>query len=112
MQFEYSLGDGRGSLILAEVHGLPLALNDARANLRWSFSFAGLLGGVDIFAYADAATGAVFADEAIKKAFVALAAITVAVAGLLVQNFFDVAGEGIGILDYRVRKIIWTHGRR
>jgi hypothetical protein len=29
-------------LIFADVHGLPFALNDSRADLRWSFSLAGL----------------------------------------------------------------------
>jgi hypothetical protein len=63
-----------------------------------SFSLAGLLVGIQIFAKADSATGAVFADEAIEKAFMTLAAIAMAVARFLVQNFFDMGGEGVGIL--------------
>ena len=101
---------GRRSLIFADVHGLPFALNDARADLYGSFSFAGLFVGIQIFANAGFATGAVFADEAIEKAFVALAAIAMAIAGLLVKNLFHVRGESVGILHYRIRKIIRTHG--
>jgi hypothetical protein len=58
-----------------------------------------LLVGIQIFAKADSATGAVFADEAIEKAFMALAAIAVAVARFLVQNFFDMSREGVGVLN-------------
>ena len=85
-------------MIFADVHGLPFALNDSRADLRGSFSLAGLFVRIQIFADANSATGAVFADEAIEKAFMALAAIAMAVARFLVQNFFHMGGEGVGIL--------------
>ena len=85
-------------MIFADVHGLPFALNNSRADLCGSFSFASLFIGIQIFTNTDSATGAVFADEAIEKAFVALAAIAMAVARFLVQNFFDMGGEGVGIL--------------
>ena len=85
-------------MIFADVHGLPFALYDSRADLRGSVSLAGLFVRIQIFADANSATGAVFADEAIEKAFVALAAIAMAVARLLVQNFFDMGREGVGIL--------------
>jgi len=52
------------------------------------------------------------ADEAIEKALVALAAVAMAVARLLVQDFFHMGGEGVGILDHRIREIIGAHGRR
>ncbi len=51
------------------------------------------------------------ADETIEKTFMTLAAVAMAVARLLVQNFFNVSREGVGILDYRVGKIIRAHGR-
>ena len=85
-------------MIFADIHGLPFALNDSRADLCGSFSFAGLLVRVQIFAKANSTTGAVFADEAIEKTFMALAAIAMAVARFLVQNFFDMGGQGVGIL--------------
>ena len=101
----------RRRLIFADVHGLPLALNDSVADLCGGFSFAGLFVRIQIFANADPATGAMFADEAIEKAFVALAAVAMAVARLLVKNFFHVGCEGVGVLHYRIRKIIGAHGR-
>ena len=51
------------------------------------------------------------ADEAIEKTFVALAAVAMAVARLLVQDFFHMGREGVGILNYRIREIIGAHGR-
>ena len=52
------------------------------------------------------------ADEAIEKAFVTLAAVAMAVTRLLVQDFFHMGCEGIGILNYRIREIFRAHGRR
>ena len=72
----------------------------------------GLFVGIQIFANAGPTPCAVFADEAIEKAFMALTAIAMAVARLLVQNFFHMGGESVGILNYRIRKIIGAHGRR
>src|ERR1700692_2203156 len=95
-----SLVCGRWSLIFADVHGLPFALNDSRAGLCGSFSFLGLFVGMKILADAGLATGAMLANEAIKKTFVALAAIAMAIARLLVENFFRVGREGVGILHY------------
>src|ERR1700676_3015246 len=79
-----SLVCDRRSLIFADVHGLPFALNNFSADLCGSFSLAGLFVGIQIFTNADPATGAMFADEAIEKAFMALAAIAMAVARFLV----------------------------
>src|ERR1700730_1229825 len=93
-----SLVRDRWSLIFADVHGLPFALNNSGTDLCGSFSLAGLFIRIQIFANADPATGAVFADETIQKAFVALAAVAMAIARFLVQNFFDMSGEGVGIL--------------
>ena len=89
---------GRWSLIFADVHGLPFALNNSRADLCGSFSLAGLFVGIQIFTNADPATSAVFADEAIEKALMPLAAIAMAVARFLVQNFFHLGGKRVGIL--------------
>ena len=85
-------------MIFADVHGLPFALNDSRTDLRGSFALAGLFVRIQIFADANSAAGAVFADKAIEKAFMALAAIAMAVARFLVQNFFHMDGKGVGIL--------------
>jgi hypothetical protein len=95
---ERSLVCDRRSLVFADVYGLPLALNDSVADLCGGFSFAGLFVRIQIFANADPASGAMFADEAIEKAFVALAAIAMAVARFLVQNFLHMGREGVGIL--------------
>src|ERR1700686_3985499 len=84
----WSLVCDRRSLVFADIHGLPFTLNNSRADLCGSFSFASLFIGIQIFTNTDSATGAVFADEAIEKAFVALAAIAMAIARLLVENFF------------------------
>ena len=72
----------------------------------------GLFVGIQIFANAGLATGAMLADETIEKTFVALGAIAMAIARLLVENFFHMGREGVSILDHRIRKIIGAHGRR
>src|SRR3984893_7952561 len=68
------------------VHLLPFAMNDALADLRGRLALARLLVRVKGFLLADVTAGAVAADKTIEKAAMSLAAIAVAIAGLLVEN--------------------------
>jgi hypothetical protein len=71
-------------LVFGEVYFLPVAAHDAFADLRGSFALAGLFVGVEGFALADVATCAMTACKTIEQAAVTLAAIAMAVAGLLI----------------------------
>ena len=73
-------------LVLGEVHRLPVAFDDACTNLRSGLAFSGLLVAVEILIDADVASRAVFAGEAIEQAAVSLAAVAMAIAGLLVED--------------------------
>ena len=107
-----SLGrGGQRFLIFADVHGSPFALHDSFANLRGSFSFAGLLVRIQIFADANIADGTVFAGEAVEKTAVTLALVAVTIARLLIENFFNPSGNGVGVLNYRIRESVGAHGR-
>lgn len=99
-------------MIFADVDGLPFAADDAVADLRGSFSFAGLLVRIEVFANANLAAGAVFADEAVEQAGVSLAAVAVAIARFLVENFFDAGGRCVGVLHDRIGKSVGAHGGR
>jgi len=90
-------------LILGHVDGLPLAFDDAIANLRAGLALGGLFVGVKIFAHADIAAGGMAADEAVQQAAVALALIAMAIAGFLVQRLLDARGDGVSVLhvDFR-----------
>lgn len=99
-------------LVLGEVHGLPLTLDNPRANLRGSLSLAQLLVSVEIFADANIASRAVFAGEAIQQAAVPLAAIAVAVAWLLVKRLLDSSSNGVGILHAWIGEEFRIHRRR
>src|SRR6266849_8620643 len=101
-----------GFLIFGEVYLLPFAVDDAVADLRGSFAFVGLFVGVEGLAHADVTAGAVAAGEAIEQALVALTAIAMAVAGLLVKNFFDAAGDGIGVEHFEIGEERRLHGGR
>ena len=101
---------GGRSLIFVDVHGLPFALNDSRRGFVREFFLCGFARRNTDLRERRSAAGAMFADETVEKAFVALAAVAMAVARLLVENFFHVGREGVGILDYRIRKIVGAHG--
>jgi hypothetical protein len=101
---------GERRLVFGDVHGLPFAASDAFADLRGSFALARLFIGVKIFAHANLAAGAMFADETIEQAAVTLAAVAMAIAGLLIQNFFDGGGHGVGILHHGIAKGVRAHG--
>ena len=91
------------SLVFGDVYFLPIAADDAFADLRGGLTLAGLFKRVEGFPLADVATCTVTAGKAIEKAAVTLAAVTVAVAGLLVENFADAGGDGVGVEDELVR---------
>jgi len=84
-------------LVLGEVHRLPVASDDACPNLRGGLAFLRLLVAVEILIDADVASRAVFAGEAIEQAAVSLAAVAMAIAGLLVQRLLDLRGDGVRI---------------
>src|ERR1700693_2785142 len=90
-------------LVLSDVHRLPIAFDDACPNLRGGLAFPGLLVAVEILIDADVASRAVFAGEAIEQAAVSLAAVAMAIAGLLVQRLLDLRGDGVRILHDMVR---------
>ena len=52
-----------------------------------------------------------FADEAVEQAGVTLAAVAVAIARLLIENFFDAGGDGVSVLDDGIAKSVRSHGR-
>src|SRR5260370_10847406 len=70
-----------------------LSLHDALP-----ISLVRLLVGVDRFSHAHIAAGAVLAGEAIEQAGVALAAVTMAIAGLLVKDSLHARCEGVRVL--------------
>jgi hypothetical protein len=83
---------------------------DAFADLRGGPALAGLFVGVESFLDASAAAGAVLAGETIEQAAMTLAAVAVAVAGLLVEIFLDARGQGIGVLDDGIGEEVRAHG--
>jgi hypothetical protein len=91
-------------VVRAELHVFPFAMDDAFANLRSGFAFAGLLVGIKIFRHTDVAVRAVFAGKTIKQAAMSLALVAVAVAGLLIEKFFDVRSDAISVLHDVIRK--------
>jgi len=100
----------RGSLLIfGDIDRFPLALDDPCPNLRGALSFARLLERVEIFVNTRAASGTVLAGEAVQEALVSLAAVAMAVAGLLVQRLFDLCGDGVGVLYDGVGKKARIH---
>src|SRR5207253_5141348 len=71
-----------------------------------------LLVAVEVLIDAGAAARAVFARETIEQALVAFAPVAVAIAGLLVQRFLDLRGNGVGVLHHEIRKTLRIHGFR
>src|SRR5437879_9774951 len=106
-----SLGRQR-LLVFGKVHRLPGAFDDAGPNLRAGLAFAGLFIAVKIFVDANVASRAVFAGEAIEQAGVTLAAIAMAIAGLLIKRLLDLRGDGVRILNHGLREKVGVHGRR
>src|SRR5204863_4489690 len=105
-----SLGRQR-LLVFGKVHRLPGAFDDAGPNLRAGLAFAGLFIAVEIFVDANIASRAMFAGEAIEQAGVTLAAVAMAIAGLLIERLLDLGGDGVGILNHEIREKVGVHGR-
>ncbi len=99
-------------LVFGKVDGLPVASLDAFADLRGGLALTGLFVGVESFLDTSAAAGAVLAGEAIKQAAMTLAAVTVAIAGLLIESFLDACGGGVGVPDDGISEEAGAHGRR
>src|SRR5262249_49155140 len=89
-------------LILGNVQLLPFALFDAVANLGSGFSLLALLVGIQRFPDAHAAFSRMLARVAVQQAAVTLAAIAVAIAGLLVQHALHSSSQCVGILHHDV----------
>src|SRR5580704_153619 len=98
--------------IFRGVYFLPFAVDDTIADLRGRLALAGLFVGVEILLLADVASGAVPADKTVEQATVALAAIAVAIAGLLVEDFFRAAGNDVGVEGLNVGEDGGVHRRR
>lgn len=104
-------GRGKRLLVVREIHVLPFAADDAFADLRGGLAFVGLLVGIERFADADVAGGAMAADEAVEQAGVALVLVAVAVAGLLVEDAAGATGDEIGVADEGFAKECGAHRR-
>jgi hypothetical protein len=98
-------------LVLCYVYRLPVPFDDASPNLRCGLALAGLFVAVKILINADIATRAMFAGETIEQAAVSLAAVTMAIAGLLVQCLLDLRGDGVRILYHGIGEEFGVHRR-
>src|ERR1700722_14530130 len=76
-------------LILGHVDRFPFAFFDSVANLGGSLALLGLLVRIQPFAQADAAIRRMLSGVAVEQTAVTGVTVAVAVARLLVQNFFD-----------------------
>src|SRR5438874_5981 len=94
----------RGLFVFGRVHRFPLALDNSCPYLRGALPFAGLFEGVEVLVNTGAASSAVLGGKTVQQAFVALAAVTMAVAGLLVEGFFDFCRGRVRILHNGVRE--------
>ena len=90
--------NGNRGLVFRHVDALPFSALDAFPNLCSGFAFVRLFVGVEIFAFANPAHCGVFACITIEQAAVALAAVAVAIAGLLIEYLFDACGNAVSIL--------------
>src|SRR5271165_798340 len=97
-------------LIFGDIDLLPIAAHDTFANLCGGLALAGLFVGVEGFALADVTARAVMAHEAIQQAAVTLTTVAMAVAGLLIEDLFNAAGDGVGVEDNGFRKQRRLHG--
>src|SRR5258708_34540013 len=99
MQAQSRLPNPYGVLILRHIYLLPFPAFNACPDLRRALALVRLLIRVDRFSHAYAAAGAMLAGEAIEQARVALAAVAVAIAGLLVEYFLHPRLEDVIVLD-------------
>src|SRR5258708_13480006 len=87
-----------GILILGHVYLLPFPAFNSRADLRRALALVRLLIRVDRFSHAHTAAGSMLAGKAIEQARVALAAVAVAIAGLLVEYFLHSRRKDVSVL--------------
>src|SRR5579859_461318 len=86
-----------------QVNLLPLSSNNAHANLLWSFFLLGhQIAVVELF-QAGGAVAAVFDLKAAMQALVAVAPVTITVAGLLIDDLGNFGCQLIGVHLYRLR---------
>src|SRR5258708_5090564 len=94
-----------GILILGHVYLLPFPAFNSRADLRRALALVRLLIRVDRFSHAHTAAGSMLAGKAIEQARVALAAVAVAIAGLLVEYFLHSRRDDVSVLHGDVREL-------
>lgn len=99
-------------MVFAEIDGLPLAVEDAVANLPGRFAAPRFFVGIESFLDAGFTARTVTADEAVEQAAMPLAAVAMAVARLLVQNFFHAPGGEVSVRNDFVGIKRWIHSGR
>src|ERR1700740_1060648 len=105
--------DGRQIVLLVfgEIYLLPFAANDTVPDLCGRFALLRLLVRIKRFVDAGAAPRPVAAGEAIKQTAMAVAAVAMAVARFLVQNFLHATRSRVGIENQLVCVDRRRHGR-
>src|SRR5260370_14046730 len=94
---------GKRRLVVRHVHLPPLVMLDARPDLRRGLAFASWLVRVNTLPDAHTAAERVFAGKAIEPAAVSMASIAVAIARLLIEDFFDPRRDSISVLHHYIR---------
>src|SRR5260370_19326489 len=82
----------------------PLAVLDARPDLRRGLAFSRLLVRVKTLPDAHIAAGRVFAGKAIEQAAVSLTAVAMAITWLLIEDFFYARRHGVSVLHHQHRE--------
>src|SRR6266851_8478850 len=95
---------GKRRLVLCHVHLPPLAVLDARPDLRRGLAFSRLLVRIKTLPDAHIAAGRVFAGKAIEQAAVSLTAVAMAITWLLIEDFFDARRHGVSVLHHHSRE--------
>ena len=99
-------------LVFEKVDRPPVPALNAFADLRRSLALAGLFVSVESFQNAGFTLRAVLVGEAIEQAAVTLAAVTVAIARLLIESFLDARGSGVRVPDDGISEQVGAHGWR
>src|SRR5205085_2962825 len=97
-------------LVLAHIYLASFTVLDTSSDLRRGFAVMRLLIGIKRLAHAHITAGTVLAGEAIEQARMANAAVAMAVAGLLVQNWLYPRGQGVSVLNHYLSKKSWRQG--
>src|ERR1700719_3893793 len=96
----------RRSINLRQIHLLPLAGHDPRANFGRSFPELRLLVAVHGFLFAHVADGAVVVSKAIEQARVTHFPVATAIARLLIKHRLHFRGQCVDFLGARVGKLL------